>query len=271
MIHILSLGAGVQSSTLALMAAHGAVGPMPDAAIFADTAWEPAAVYSWLDWLEKQLPYPVIRVQKGNIREEQITARVRGGRLSGSRWVSLPYFVKSEKPGAGMVRRQCTAEYKIEPIEKYIRREVLKLAPRQRAPRHVVVSQWRGISADESQRMKPSRHAWMTVRYPLAMEFGMTRVDCLMWMANKGYPMPPRSACIGCPFHSDREWRGMRDNRPEEWADAVAFDRAIRKAGGMRGDAYLHRSLLPLDEAPIDGNKDQADLWGEECAGMCGV
>lgn len=74
-------------------------------------------------------------------------------------------------------------------------------------------------------------------------------------LANKGYPMPPRSACIGCPFHSDHEWRDMRDNRPEEWADAMKFDRALR----------------PLDEAPIDGNTAQADLWGEECAGMCGV
>ncbi len=58
-IHILSLGAGVQSSTLALMAAAGEVSPMPTAAIFADTQDEPASVYKWLDWLEKQLPFPV--------------------------------------------------------------------------------------------------------------------------------------------------------------------------------------------------------------------
>ena len=53
MRHVLSLGAGVQSSTLALMAAAGEVTPMPDAAIFADTQAEPAGVYRWLDWLEK--------------------------------------------------------------------------------------------------------------------------------------------------------------------------------------------------------------------------
>ena len=34
---VLSLGAGVQSSTLALMAAKGEVTPMPDVAVFADT------------------------------------------------------------------------------------------------------------------------------------------------------------------------------------------------------------------------------------------
>ena len=99
----------------------------------------------------------------------------------------------------------------------------------------------------------------------------MARHDRLNWMERKGYPRPPRSACIGCPFHSNDEWRAMRDERPAEWQDAVDFDRAIRKAGGMRGDAFLHSSLKPLDEAPIDGNVDQLDLWGEECAGMCGV
>lgn len=49
-VHILSLGAGVQSSTLALMAAAGEITPMPQAAIFADTQAEPASVYKWLDW-----------------------------------------------------------------------------------------------------------------------------------------------------------------------------------------------------------------------------
>ncbi len=33
-IHIISLGAGVQSSTMALMAAHGKITPMPKCAIF---------------------------------------------------------------------------------------------------------------------------------------------------------------------------------------------------------------------------------------------
>lgn len=50
---ILSLGAGVQSSTLALMAARGEVPGFPklDCAIFADTQDEPASVYRWLEWL----------------------------------------------------------------------------------------------------------------------------------------------------------------------------------------------------------------------------
>lgn len=36
-MNIISLGAGVQSSTMALMEKHGEITPMPDCAIFADT------------------------------------------------------------------------------------------------------------------------------------------------------------------------------------------------------------------------------------------
>ncbi|ETA02416.1 hypothetical protein CcI156_10935 [Frankia sp. CcI156] len=47
-IRVLSLGAGIQSTTLALLAVEAAL-PRPDAAIFADTGWEPRAVYEHLD------------------------------------------------------------------------------------------------------------------------------------------------------------------------------------------------------------------------------
>src|SRR5688572_32281679 len=47
---ILSLGAGVQSTALALLAARGEL-PLPEAAIFADTGWESAVTYAHLDWL----------------------------------------------------------------------------------------------------------------------------------------------------------------------------------------------------------------------------
>ena len=57
-LRILSLGAGVQSSTLALMIEKGEV-PMVDAAIFSDTFGEPKAVYEWLEWLKKQLSFPI--------------------------------------------------------------------------------------------------------------------------------------------------------------------------------------------------------------------
>ena len=90
MKNIISLGAGVQSSTMALMAAKGEITPMPDCAIFADTGWEPKRVYEWLDWLETQLPFPVYRVSKGNLRDDIVNS------FQKQRFASVPFYTESE-------------------------------------------------------------------------------------------------------------------------------------------------------------------------------
>ena len=85
------------------------------------------------------------------------------------------------------------------------------------------------------------------------------------------------TTCPGCPYRSDPEWRHMRDHRPEEWADAVEFDAAIRIGiPGVNGEAYLHRSCVPLGEVDLltAEQRGQTTLWslfGNECEGMCGV
>lgn len=92
MLTILSLGAGVQSSTLALMAAHGEITPMPDCAIFADTGSEPRKVYEWLDWLETKLPFPVHRVMKDGGLLNNIVESINGRRFAGA-----PFFTESPR------------------------------------------------------------------------------------------------------------------------------------------------------------------------------
>ena len=281
-LRVLSLGAGVQSTALALMAAHGEIGPMPDCAIFADTGWEPRAVHEHLAWLRSPdvLPFPVHIVTGGNIRD----GLVRGAR--GERWASIPAFTGPGGAGnhvprafgtgsasgkTGMIRRQCTGEYKIVPI----RRKVRELAglTRKRSPRCPIVEQWIGISFDEAIRMNPSLEAWQVNRFPL-IELGMTRRDCLRWLEKHGYPMPPKSACIGCPYHGDAHWRQMRAEDPDAWVDAVAIDRLIRTGfRNLSGEVYLHRSCVPLDEADLDTLEDrgQLNMFGNDCSGMCGV
>lgn len=295
-LRTLSLGAGVQSTTMALMAAHGEIGPMPDCAIFADTGWEPKGVYDHLAWLMSPnvLPFPVHVVSAGNIRAQLVAA---GG---GERWASIPAFTRMVTPAGaevpildedddgeivtigtrrtaketvsiGMIRRQCTTEFKIVPI----RRKVRELAglTRKRSPTHPVVEQWIGISTDEITRAKPSFEAWQLKRFPL-IEMRMSRADCLAWLKRHDYPLPPKSACIGCPFHDDSRWRHMRDHDPAAWGDAVEVDRAIRTGlRGIRGEVFLHRSAVPLDAADLSTPADhgQLDLWMNECEGMCGV
>lgn len=261
---ILSLGAGVQSSTMALMAARREINPMPDAAIFADTGWEPKGVYDWLDWLETKLPFPVHRVAAGNLRDDQLASV----NTTGQRFAAVPYFLSN----GGMGRRQCTKEYKIEPVTRHIR-QMLGLQKGERAVGKYFVEEWLGISWDEMARMKDSRHKWIRHRFPL-IELEMTRGACLKWMEERQYPKPAKSACIGCPYHSDAEWRSMKEEDPASFADAVAFDRALREGekGGMKHATFVHRSRRPLDQVDFTNLEDHGQInWLDECDGMCGL
>jgi hypothetical protein len=264
MKRFLSLGAGVQSSTLALMIAHGEVDEV-DAAIFADTQWEPRKVYDWLAWLEKQLPFPVYRVTHGSLRESILTSRE-----GESRFVTPPWHVLDESGERTMNRRMCTAEYKIGPLLKK-QRELVGLVPRQRS-KEIRCETFIGISTDEALRVKPSAEPWKIHRWPL-IEKRMNRQDCLNWMERKGYPLPPKSSCIGCPYHSDHEWRAIKAD-PESWADAVELDEIIREpVRGMRGKQFMHRSCKPLAEVDLSTAEErgQVDMFNNECEGMCGV
>ena len=145
-LRVLSLGAGVQSSTLALMIAREELPPV-DCAIFSDTGWEPKAVYEWLNWLETQLPFPVYRVSAGDIRADQMS----GLNSTRQRFAAVPWFTLSPKGKQGMGRRQCTAEYKLRPLQ----RKVVELmnGKRPKGGCEMLI----GISMDEVWRMKPSR------------------------------------------------------------------------------------------------------------------
>lgn len=271
MMKILSLGAGVQSSTLALMAEHGEI-EKPDYAIFADTQDEPASVYRWLDYLESLLSYEVIRVTKGKLSEEALKfRRTKDGRLY-TRSV-LPVFTVDEDLNKGHMQRVCTADYKVSMIEKTQR----KLAGVKRAEKNVVVTSYIGISLDEASRMKPSRVKWSVNKYPL-IDLRMNRLDCLIWMKKNGYKEPPRSACVFCPYHSDKEWIRLKNEEPDEFNRAVEFEKKLQetksKTENIISIPYLHPSRVNLGDInfdEIDSALNAPSLFEDECYGMCGV
>jgi hypothetical protein len=254
---ILSLGAGVQSTVLALLAQHGLL-EKPDAAIFADTGWEPKTIYNHLDWLESVLDFPVYRVSAGNIRDD-ITQGVTAGR-----YASMPFFLSN----GGMGRRQCTNEYKIQPIIRKVR-ELVGLKKGERAGKSLAVEQWIGISLDEMQRMKMSQKKWITHRWPL-IELRMNRTDCIAWF-NKNYPGRElsKSSCIACPYHSNDEYRNLN---PEEFEEACVFDEKVRFAREMNNQQFIHSDRVPLREVDLSTPADHGQLsFMDECDGMCGV
>ena len=268
---VLSLGAGVQSSCLALLAERGEYDlPKPDFAIFADTGWEPQAVYDHLDWLESQLSFEVIRVNNGNIRENIL----QGLMPDGSRFLGIPAFLRNPDGSTGILHRQCTTHYKTKPIHEYLR-DRLGLKPGRRAPSNVQVEMWLGISTDEALRQKPDREEWVTKRYPL-IDLGFSRAQLLNWFKDN-YPdrQLPSSSCIGCPYHSDSVWKQLKEKDPKSFHDAVFIDQALRDVPSIKhtvkGEAYLHNSRTPLVEVDFDEVPSYGDLMLEECEGLCGV
>lgn len=307
-LRVLSLGAGVQSTTLALLADDGHLPPI-DGAIFADTGWEPRRVYDHLARLADAVAFPVIRVEQGNLRADALDPT--------HRYASIPYHTvypegttvptlvtcptcdgitadpddypdPDDLPdgavcgtcgGAGQIddptgarrpmtdrerqsigRRQCTSEYKLVPIRRFVRNLLGAAAPEfRRVPKGRSAVQLVGFSTDEVGRANRRRDSdgvsYLDTEYPL-LDLGMSRTDCDRYLRSRGWTQVAKSACIGCPYSGNRHWRDLRDNHPDEWADAVAFDHAIRKGGArgteLDGEAFLHPSRVPLELAPID-------------------
>ena len=258
----------MQSSTLLLMSCIGVL-PKLDHAIFADTGWEREAVYRHLEWLEGEAAkagIPVHRVTAGNIRLDLMdnadTTRGNG---------RMPFWVRNKKGKVGKLKRQCTHDYKIVPVERKIK-ELLGLKRTARWPTSKVVEHWFGISVDENHRMRFSKAHWKTHEYPLI--FGLPRAysrhDCKLWCQSQGFPQPPDSSCIGCSLHGNHAWRNLS---PSEFAEAVEFDEAIRRRPNCQGDLFVHREGRPLIQIDLTTSEERGQSgWREHCdSAYCGT
>lgn len=277
---VLSLGAGVQSTTLALMLAsrdpvledlgYG----VPDVAIFADTGWEPDYVYQHLRWLDAQVPFIIETVSSGDIRKNLY----KGKTTSGHNFLDIPLFSIDDAGRKGMLRRQCTDAYKIRPIYQEVRRRIGMDGKRFPSNAGPVVEMWMGISSDEVFRMRQNREKWVVNRYPL-IEAGISREDCQAWFAGQYTDRELlRSACVICPYRSDAEWLELKHHEPGSYEDAVKFDgwlreRRVAATRELEGQLFVHASRDPLSEAveAMEDDPENINHFNEECDGLCGV
>ena len=248
----ISLGWGVQSFTLAAMSALGDLEPV-DVAIHADTTHETSGTYAfaerWTPWLEER------GVRVVTVRDAAQAATVTEFKTD------IPAFTDTPGGSGGMLRRQCTNRWKIGPMRKWLQ------ANRDGQP----VEQWLGISLDEFQRMKDSDVKYITHRWPL-IEQRMTRWDCQRYLETHGLEVPPKSACVFCPFHNMAAWREMKATGGADWQKAVEVDEAIRSVRPPY-DLFLHPARIPLVDVDLRSEQDkgQLSLWDAECSGVCGV
>jgi len=251
--HVISLGAGVQSSTIALMATHGEITPMPEFCLFADTQDEGLDTYKWLEYLKPLLSFPVYTCTRNRLSEHL----VEGGHSH------LPIFRRTTTGKKELGKRQCTTKWKLAPIYREIR-ELTGLKHRRLPDGYFHL--WQGITTDEASRMKPCKFTWITNTYPL-IDLGMSRGDCLRWLSKNGYETPPKSSCVYCPYQSLSQWKAREQKGGEDWQLVLKVEKELMERG-----EYLNQHLLPISTyVKLKAVKKEPNHFINECSGICGV
>ena len=261
-IRAVSYGGGVQSTALLVLAAERKI----DYGLFlfsnvGDDSEHPATlVYV----REVAMPY----AEQHGIELVELRKRPKGSERTllqklmdpDVRSIGIPVRLAGGAPA----RRQCTADYKI--------RRVAAELKRRGASEEQQATVALGISLDEYQRMRTeSGIAWERLAYPL-IDLRIDRAACVALIERAGLPVPPKSSCFFCPFHTLSVWRKQKRDEPELFAKSVALERTInaKRARIGKDDVWLSSALKPLDEAV--GDHDQLDLFeGPSCdiGGYC--
>lgn len=219
---ILSLGAGVQSSALLILAARREIDC--DGIIFADTGVEKPTTY---EWIEKALK-PIAKDAGIPIREVAYT---------GDGWSSIYEYCLKYRIMPSTIKRWCTDKFKVRVIAKALHCDVDT----------VLV----GFSADERQRIKDYKLPY-TREFPL-IDLDLTQPACLQIIEDRGLPQPTKSACYLCPFQRPDSWRWLKLRFPDLFARALEVERVYHE---RRPDKREHMGLYsgkPLWRAQGEG------------------
>lgn len=259
-IRAISYGAGVQSTALLVLAAQRVIDfPVALFANVGDDSEHPATLEYFRDFA---IPYAAAN----GIELVELRKRGRGKEVTlyqrltnpESRSVGIPARLQ---PSGAPARRSCTLDFKVRRIASELKRRGASTE----APAMVAL----GISIDEYQRMRTeSGIAWQDLTYPL-IDLRLDRAACMGIIERARLPIPPKSSCYFCPFHTMDVWRKQRRDEPELFAKSVALEKLLhdRHVALGRGGAYFSAALKPLDEAV--GDHDQLDLF--ESAASCDV
>jgi hypothetical protein len=255
---VLSWGLGLQSTALLEMSLSGDYDtPKLDLAIFADTGFEhnySHDIYNFYAPRAIEAGIKVIKIGDQSILDDSY------------RKVSMPMFVTGNGRRGRMIRRKCTREYKIRPIQRAIRQE-LGVNPRGRLAANLV-ELWLGITTDEIERAKDSRVAYINHSFPL-LDLNFKRGQCANYLKSKNLPVPGKSSCVFCPYKKSSEWAELKRDQPQTYEliadlEAKINQKELVKIGGQAKDVYFLPSGVALPQADFD--TPEADL-SEMCDG----
>ena len=264
MIKVFSYGGGVQSTAALVLAAQGKIdyrtflfcnvgadSENPATLDYLEQVAKPFASAHGLDLIELQRTW-----QKGERKGQKATIYSEIMR-AGNRSMKIPVHFS----GGGMGNRSCTVDYKVRVVDRWLEAHGAKSAG---------ATVGLGISLDEWHRMRsgddPER-PWKALAYPL-IDLRITRQECVQIIQTAGLPVPPKSSCFFCPFHSQQAWQDLRANQPLAFEQAVTLDAALRERSNQlgKGNVWLSSKHRPL--AMITTDYQQGDLFDDEQA-MC--
>ena len=244
MRHIFSCGGGVQSTACLVLAAQGKIpyrtfvfANVGDKCESLDTisyiaqVLKPFAAEFGIEWVDVQR-----RRRDGTPVDlfDELHRPIRS--------IDIPVRMSNGAPG----NRNCTVEFKIKPIAKWIKRN---------APGCTL---GKGISTDEPHRATPSRESdGYSSAYPL-IELGISRSDCLRIVRDAGLPQPPKSSCWFCPYKTTDQWITMRREKPALFAATAELERMLNEKRAAIGKDAVYisgvgaRKALPITEAIPD-------------------
>jgi hypothetical protein len=237
---VISYGGGVQSTALVVLAM--SEGWDVDEIVHVDLldAESPATreyVRYFREWLQREYGRDITVIERNMYRDM----------LDNSAFTPVPWHGRCEK---FMLKRQCTREYKVAPLARY-------LYDRYPAGR---IGLMLGISVDEYHRMRDSSAARIEHVYPL-VDRRLTRWQCRDIIERAGLVVPWKSSCWFCPYRSIRSQWALVQRYPDLAGMAQALEDRINAERRSRG----------RDEIVVlrtDGVEEQVDFCE---AGFCDV
>jgi len=169
-----------------------------------------------------------------------------------SRLDNPPYWTKSPTGKKGRLLQKCTQTYKIAPMDRYIRKVLerdFEISHKSKRLPKKCVQKWIGLAWDEVFRMSNPKQGYIEFVYPL-IDMQLTREDTRKFFITRELPIPPRSVCNACFANGLQTFFEMRRDRPDDWVQAVAVDKAVRncKNLGIHDEVYVSSTLQPLLE-----------------------
>lgn len=249
-LKILSCGAGMQSTALALISCAQVDGPVEhpevpryDAVIYCDLGIEPEWVARQVAFLEdactrQGIPFYILKSDLYQDYMENFGVR----RVAG-----MPFWTLDEDGKAGKIhRRACTIEYKILMIQKFVRYRLLGYQLYQRLARKDIGAHELhiGFSYEEANRSFPSHHKMFKNRFPL-IEMKWQRKDTYAYNLDVWGLDTKAGACCICPYHQNYFFQYLKEHYPRHYQNVVDFDNMLENMqppSPIRNRVFLSRS-----------------------------